>query len=457
MAFFAQTGPSAEARLAEKLGTALGQGVGKNFVPPEQLVQQNRLSESINKIPQNASMIDTLKAIGPQMMTTPQGAQLLEALLQMQQKEALAKSLSTLYQPKGGQSGQPTPQNLPITPEEVPTVQRRGAKVPKSEFTPFPKRAILPEPAPIPTADEQQQMLHQVLQTQMASGAIPDPVAAENIVNQRIQRIRDQNKDVEEQRLRIRQAQDKNIADSLARAQAEDLLTDPMDRAVFEQAANEAREAENPNDVFKYAREKTNQFKTVRNDLTRQLEIPGLVDRTMQKLGGSYKEKQQVIDDIQPQIQKLIDMGYRREARAILTDHFGLGPEDAERTMFPLTDEQKKLYSGFPSSPKPIKTGPYKEFGELQKNVLSDKQFQNFKGELEYLLSQDPEANLIALRGDLINKGYTWQDISKGINQLINDGQFDPDPIQLEQLPYIKASPLPGLAQEFRLFWKGTK
>ena len=80
--------PSPRAMQAGQIGEALGIGVGKHFPDPQQQVQKRLLQESLSKLPENASPRDLLTTIGPQLLTTPGGAQLLSELAPLFKKSA---------------------------------------------------------------------------------------------------------------------------------------------------------------------------------------------------------------------------------------------------------------------------------------------------------------------------------------------------------------------------------
>ena len=96
MAFFANTGPDANARLSQMLGQSLGQGIAKNFTPPEQLANERRLSKAFQNIPEGANLADIYKTAGPTLASTPGGMELLDRYSQAAQKSATAKSYQDL-------------------------------------------------------------------------------------------------------------------------------------------------------------------------------------------------------------------------------------------------------------------------------------------------------------------------------------------------------------------------
>lgn len=476
-------------RLSEQLGQAMGQGAAKTFVDPQVLVQQKRLSEAFKDIPENASLQDILTRAGPELLTTPGGAQFLESYMQLQQKQGQAKSMQNYLQrqmglgeeaqvqpqqqvpgqqpamdPNSGympQQGMPNQQQQQGKPQQATSQgykTGREPKAPKSKESLYPKRTVAPEPIPLPTPQQRQMKIHQIMADQLAFGNTPDYNAVANTVNQESQMIQQHNQQVEQERQLIREQQDKMVAQNVQRAADSNLFQKPEDRTVFEKFTNEANDAENPNDAYQYARDKFRQFETARTGLTRGLDVPNIAEKIYRKALGTYKEKSEMIKEMQPDLDVFRELGLYDEARNLLTNDFGLGPEDTERALFPLTPEQEKLYNQFMPNPAYKKTEPVMGVGNPPQKELSPKNFDRFYKDLSNLIQQDPQTNLIALRGEMVDgKGYPWQDVSKAIAQMIDEGAFKPDAIQREQYNVIKNPPLPGLTEMFKFFWKGTK
>jgi hypothetical protein len=461
MSFFAQTGPTAEARLSQQLGQALGQGVAKNFPDPAQLVQQRRLSEAFENVPTNASLKDVLLNAGPALLTTPQGAQFLESYMALQQREAQAKSLMDYYRKgdqalteKGVATGMPPPEEM--TPLEERYKTGREPILPKKEPI-FPRRTVSSQPLSQLTPQEIEKQVGEIMIQQQLAGAPADPVAARNTVNMRVQQIDAHNRQIGEETQRRAQQFQNLETRALERAQAADLFTDPEDRTVFQKFYNQTKDFEDPNEAYQFARDKYRSYQDAKIGLLRSQDNPSIVANIARKLMGTYKDWESIIRDIQPQLEVFKEEGLYDEARDILTNELGFGPEQAETALFPISKEEEKLYEKFPPSPIPkTKSDLDLPAQALQKSPqLNAGQFSKFKNELQGLLKIDPTANLIALRGKMVfDKNYAWQDFSKAISQMIDEGEFSPDLIQRTQLNYIKEAPIPGLAQHFKNLWR---
>jgi hypothetical protein len=232
------------------------------------------------------------------------------------------------------------------------------------------------------------------------------------------------------------------------------------DKFVFEKFANDAKDAANENDQYLYAKAKYNQFDNARNGLIREAEVPGFFDRMFGKLGGSYKNKESVIKDIQPAIKKLKDLGLENQARSILSGDVGLGMEDTELALNPPSKEENKFYTSFPKNSN-YKEGSFVEGGLRfpgEESALTGDKFINFKEKIADYLSKNPDANIVSLRGILnADKKYAWTDISKSLSELMDEGRFTPNPIQEQQWNVVKSPPIPGLGSLFKEFWRGTR
>ena len=465
--------PSPRAMQQQGIGQALGLGIGQNFPDPQQQVQRNLLEGALSKLPENANAIQMLKTIGPQLMTTPGGSQLLAELAPLLQKDASAKAY--LASNNQGQDitaqnqfpgvGGSTGLNAMQQQEVIPSGEQyfKAPKPPVGKEGTYPKMSVLPEPIPLMTPEEMQQKQRQYISQSLAAGAPADPVAAQNLVqneqNQRMmnnQQIEKERGVREEKQQQQSQRMIKRFENSSAQPKSEE------DKIVFEKFANEAKDAANENDAYTYARAKYNQFDNARNGLIRESEIPGFATKMFQKAMGTYKEKESVMKDLKPHIQKLKDLGLENEARAILSNDVGLGMEDTELAMYPPSKEENNMYNKLARNPNLKKvdvlfSDEYLRFpGE--ESSLDPEKFIKFKDEIANILEKNKDTNLVAMRGVLnADKKYAWTDISTAIAELIDEGRFSPNNIQEQQLNVVKSPPIPGLGAMFKEFWKGTK
>ncbi len=469
--------PSPGAMQAGQIGQALGIGVGKNFPDPQQLVQRGLLEEAMGKLPQNASLIDTLKTIGPQLMTTPGGSQLLAELAPILQKQSTSQGyLDYLKQQQAQQPGiDAGSQMQPGIPgqgqlsnnQSGQEVRPEGAEYFKNPTPPvgkegtYPKMSALPNPVPLLTPQEMRNKEQQLTASYLAQGMPADPVAIQNTIqNEQQQRMQFNQKIEEERGVREgKQLQQTNrimerFDNSSIKPKSEE------DKFIFEKFANEAKDAANENDQYQYAKAKYTQFDNARNGLIREAEVPGFIDRMFGKLSGTYKSKESVIKDIQPHIKRLKDLGLESQARSILSGDIGLGMEDTELALNPPTKDENKFYSSFPNN-KSYKEGSFVEGGLRfpgEESSLPREEFVNFKEKIADYLTKNPEANIVSLRGILnADKKYAWTDVSKSLAELMDEGRFKPNPVQEQQWNVVKSAPMPGMGTLFKEFWRGTR
>lgn len=467
--------PSPYAMQQGQIGQALGLGVAKNFQDPQQRVQQNLLQNALSQLPEDASYLDVLKTAGPQLMTTPGGPQLLAELgpiLQKQNQGKAALEYLKKYYPEGGGNLQQdgTTQPPVTTNQEIHPggeAYFRDLKPPIGKEGTYPKMAAGPEPIPLMTPQEVEQRKGQMIAISMAQGQPADPIAIENAIQNEQNRRITYNQKVEEARLAREEKQQQQSARMMKRfEQSSAVPRSEEDKVVFEKFANEAKDAANENEGYQYARAKYNQFDNARNALLREADIPNIAQKIYRSALGTTKSKENVIKDLQPHIKKLKDLGLENQARAILSDSVGLGMEDTELAMYPLTTQEKLDYNKFKINPNVVKK-PSFEKGYLtqeiprfpgEESALPQEKFIEFKESIGNILQRNPKANLVGMRGIVNNeKKYAWTDYSRAVVELIDEGRFNPDPIQEQQLLIIKSAPIPGMSEMFTEFWKGTR
>lgn len=463
---------------ASMIGNALGTGISKNFPDPQQLVQRGMLQEAMSKLPENASYIDMLKTIGPQLMTTPGGSQLLAEMGPILQKQAQTKAYLDYvngmnnqrdgYQGQGVNTDQSTPP--PVVNASMASGNNKGEVKPfgkdyyRNPVPPvgkegtYPKMSALPEPKRLLTPEQMQQKKQQLAMSSLAQGQAADPIAIENLIMNEQNQIMKYNEQIEAERQTREKSQQDRSKRLLTRFNNAVESKDPEDSSVFERFANEARDASNENDAYQYARTKYNQFETARNGLKREADVPGFFTKLYRKSMGTYKDKEDMIKGLQPNIRKLVDLGLEDQARQILSNDIGLGMEDTELALYPPSKEESNLYNSFSNNPK---RGKY-DGNELrfpgEESALDKNEFIKFKDNILNILDKYPDTNIVALRGVLNqNKGYSWTDISRAFSELIDEGRYELDPIIEKQLNVIKSPPIPGLGAMFKEFWTGTK
>lgn len=458
---------------ASMIGSALAQGMSKNFQDPQQRVQQGILSQAMQNLPENASYMDVLKTIGPQLLTTPGGSQLLAEMGPILQKQSQSAAyLEYLKQnPQNvigaggaGTSSQGGGMGSPSQAEVSPSGEAyfKNPKPPVGKEGTYPKMSALPEPVPIMTPQEMQHRAQHLIASSVAQGQPADPIAVQNIIQAEQNQRMMYNQNIEKERGIREGKQQEQSKRMLQRFDNSHPNSTPEDQVVFEKFANEAKDAANENDTYTYARTKYNEYENAKNGLIREADIPGFAEKMWSQAMGTYKSKERVIKDLQPHLKKLKDLGLENEARAILSNDVGLGMEDTELALFPPSKKENAMFNKLPQNPQQKKvqnlfTDDYLRFpGE--ESALDNNGFMKFKEEIAGILEKNPETNLVAMRGVLnSDKKYAWTDISKAVAELIDEGRFKPNNIQEQQWNVVKSPPIPGMGAMFRDFWKGTR
>lgn len=482
------------------LGRAIGEGLGGGLQGGlnqalQQQYQQGRLTSSFNNLSQKGNLFDNLKAIAPVLLTTPGGAQALSELAPLLKGQAS----NTAYQRGIGYPGenpsqpQPPNRNEPIptrTNDEVPSNKKslplpgkgpgesffRQGQFQESPESTTPSRTVGPEPIPPLTPPQIVKMANDIVNASHESGNPIPFTEALNTANALNDSTKAHNLQIEQEKQRTKQAQDILNDSIIQRAENSGMVKSEEDKSIARKLAATGRKIGNTDeDVWDYVKSGLRAVNNAKSTIERSFDIPNKITSIYRKLNGTYKEKQAILDDIKPGIQTYKDWGLFDEARELLKTSVGTGAEDTENTIFPFEGKAKEEINKFPEnkvnvSHKPsllgFVGGPIGEYlGQKLQNDFPDERyelkgekFNTFKEDLHKFLVGNPGANLVALRGNL-NQGkkYYWGDVSKAINQLIEEGRFQPDYVQDGELSIINSPPMPGMAQIFDYFLKETK
>jgi hypothetical protein len=467
------------------LGKAAAMGLARNYPQPEQVVQRGLLEQAMTKLPQNASPIDMIKTIGPQLLTTPGGAQLLGELAPLLQKTTSNKILADYYDKQINElnkvqssqtSGQPQISPQEQMPQTSPDISTSTGKKPfgqqyfsrptppVSEESTYPKMSAMPQKRAMMTPEQEQLKRLQLLQSYAQQGLPADPVAIQNAIENEKQSILNYNQQIDTEAQNREAKQARQTAEAMNRfEQSAQVPKSDEDKFVFERFANEARDAANPNDQYNYAKAKYKQYDNAREGILRDAGNPNFLTKVFRKTIGTFKEKNAMMKELYPNVKKLIDLGLEDQARALLSDGVGLGKEDTELTMFPFSNEETKLLNTLPPNPRMesyLKEGKGKDRPKYpgEDLALAENEFSRFKESIANFLERFPDTNIVALRG-LVNqdKGYAWTDYSKALAELIDEGRVNPNNYQEQQWNVVKSPPVEGLGGMFRLLWEGTK
>lgn len=473
---------------ASMLGQSLAQGIARNFPQPEQRVQQGLLQDAFAKLQQapQGDFLTQLETIAPTLMTVPGGSELLGQIAPILSAKARSKAQMEAVQKRRAGVSTPTPgqpQTGEATPQERALTQgaQQEQELPESDEDtkigqPYTKKELFPqgnEPTyPDPSAGPQLQRIMSppelenyaldIMQSSDQMGQPMDYNSALQMANKQNENIQAYNNTVlKEMELRKENLKELN-SDVVQRAINSNLIKSDDDeaRTVAEKLGYEARKSNNPAQRWEHVRDGLRDFNTARQKIRREADLAGPFQSLWRKMKGTFKDKETVLKNLQPALQVYRKNGLYDEARAILSNELGFGPEDTETALFPFTKEQSRDINLLKNNSIKPKTTPT-PFGETfpgEQFSLPEEKFQSFKEDLAGFLDKNKDMNLVSMRGVLNqNKKYSWQDISRAVNELIEEKRFTPKYQQSVQLGIINEAPLPGMGNIFEYWWKGAK
>lgn len=471
-------GPSPRAMQLGQIGQQVGSGLAKRFVPPEQEVQRGLLQKAFAELKgaEGQDYLSQLEAIAPTLMTTPGGAEALSQLAPILAARARSKAQRDAIARRRGISPEMTPEEQKLISGAKAEQQLPESDVDTKIGTPYERKELFPkgeEPTyPDPSAGPQlqrimspQELENYAIDLMQASDQMGQPMdynSALQTANKYNENTQAYNNTVlKEMELRKENIKDLN-SDIVQRAINSNLIKDDDDeaRTVAEKLGYEARKANNPAERWEHVRDGLRDFNTARQKIRREADLAGPFPTLWRKMKGTFKDKETVIKNLQPALQVYRKNGLYDEARAILSNELGFGPEDTETALFPFTKEQSRdvnLFRNNSIKPKSTPTLLSETFPGEQFSLPEEK-FQTFKEDLAGFLNKNKDTNLVSLRGVLNqNKKYSWQDISRAVNELVDEKRFTPKYQQSVQLGIINEAPLPGMGNIFEYWWKGAK
>lgn len=473
------------------IGQAFGKGLVNTLEPQiQRSLQMSQLQRALSPLQQegfeNQSYTKQLGQLLPALLSTPGGAQLAGELAPVLSQRANNQSyLKYLDDRKAARERGNKPSIAHATGENLGVqvegpegeVAQYGYRNPEEQRYRNPQATISPQSttplqtmenivAKPMTPDQIQDQIENMMRSSLATGKPLSYAEANQAVQQEQANLIRQNELLENEKARREESFDKRMNEGLAQARNSGIIKEPSDEPIFKKFLEEGSNEKNSNEQYRQAKLKFDKFNQARDAIKRSVDAPNPITGTYRKLLGSYKDKEQILNDLQPYIKTLKDLDLIDELRNELSLTVGLGPEDTETAIFPPSKQQKTDWNNIPKNPIKAK-GQELLFGTSTPEevkfpgegfTLPPKEFQNFKEGLYNHLRKYPETNLIALRGFLNqDRRYAWQDISNAFNQLIEEGRFKPDQIQDHELNIIQNAPLPGLAQMFRNFLTETK
>lgn len=500
MVQFIQLPQSTRNRLAEQLGTALGHGISKRFPDVQQEVQKKRLSQAFNDLrgADEGDFMAQFEAIAPTLMTTPGGSELLGTIAPLMHQRSKSQAI---IKGKKGRTGKveispeefessdmrASPQKMmgderrierqdpsvmyqkpdSMQPYQEPVQPRTGTDpyfqysqetAPSSSETMFPHMTAGPQPHKILSPTEINQRAAQMVED--SGYTIPENEAVDTLVRQN-ENARQYNEQIfKEQQIR-KQELDETTNAMFQRAANSGLIdrSMPEEETMLRKLAYKYRNEATPDLQWQKTRDEFKKYAQAREGIKRAYDVPGGFGHFWRKMMGTFKEKEAVMNELQHPLKYFKENNMYDEARSLLgPDGLGFGPEDTEMTLFPLSQGEKQALQIFKGRGKVSGLEGFQKDFPSEKSILPSTEFKDFKETIGSYLSKNPNANLIVMRGRLNQgKGYAWQDISKGVNELIAEERFTPNQIQEGQLNIINQHPTPGLGRIFDFLWKKTK
>lgn len=434
------------------------------------------LQQSFNQLNPQGDFMEQLRSIAPNLLTVPGGSQALGELAPLLGKFAENKAYENFIKNQRGrtqngsmpQQSAQSQQTNSIQQKPQPPTEEDYYRNPQAYSSPeslYPEMSTGPQEQPeMSTPEENAAALDLMDQSRATGKPISYPEALQFVQNQN-QNIRNKNELIKRDKEKQKEANRALTQGMVNRAQNSGLIKDPEDVTVAEKLALEAKRLPNENEQWKYVRSGLRKFDENKQKIQRSADIAGPFGFLWRKGMGTYQDKESLIRGIQPAIDEYKKYGLYDELRRDLGEYIGLGPEDTEAAIFPLDKTSLQELSKIPINPMSTRYKKGEEplgFHEIkfpsEGYELSPERFDTLKNQIYGVIKNNPKINLVSLRGLLNQKNrYAWQDVSKAIEELADEGRFTPDLVQEKQLGIINKPPAPGIMEAFKYILKGTK
>lgn len=444
---------------AAMIGNALGTGLGKNFIDPQQLLQRQLLQKSleeaktsINKpgATQLERMIEFMKAGAGIPGSERYMGQLLPLVQQITAAENAQKA------PFGQQEGQVQ------TQQPIENLELNDYLTPKQENPFFPSNVgaqqetgNLPQEAttgikePIASTQQLLKMSKPYAAQKTAAGMPTTPQEAFEELKAINEDRKIHNKEIDaelgkriaSQREYGRLAQEK-LNEVMPNAGSEE--TAYIKRKVEELAGQNKSEA----DIERLAAGEARKYKNLISQISNDIPAQRVQNRPVMKLLGTSKSEEQARNDLRVKLKPLLDAGLYDKARSILSER-GYMPEEREMIISNLGENALKTMSQMPSLQP--REGAFQRAANkalFKENTYDPEQIQSFKQNLQDVLTKDPSTNLILLRRKYEDeKGVDWRMFKDSLNDLIDQGVFTPNDDQFNMLNKLDQPALNNLDQ----------
>lgn len=420
--------------------------------------QGQRLAGSMQDFFRNQEEVEALKKYGVDTkgLSPDQRQQVLAQQLKMGAKEKYAEAtkrhpLDNSFTDERYERGEPVEfmgrKKSRFDLESSPLMNKGTGNVPKPQA----KGDIQPLMTP-------QEIIHEGSRRGEMARSMGVPITDQEATQQVIQEqgvVKDHNEQVELDRQRRIQAQEKNGA--IAEGILKKVLPDASDEITANfmrkgELAGESgeSEAELKKSLAKEAAKFKNTIANVKKNIPPSSGLTGIKKKFLGTGRSWDKEKVGLRQSVNP----LLKEGLYDTARSLLSEK-GYMPEEVESIITDLPEGAMKTMSQFPKIPKPIPKTAAEARGRLlpvyteqQKDLINDTVLNVFKG--------DPSTNLILLRKEFEDKGVDWAAYKDAIDYGISTGQIQLNDDQYNHLTDLNDPPLDKLDEWLHLIgWIG--
>lgn len=424
-----------------------------------------------------------IAVLGKSLLNAPGGSQLLGELapvLQKQykanqqaraQREAIDRRNTRRQQPppQGSPQAQPSPlgmppasqgemapmpQQAPLNPAQWIAQQTNQAAQNASRLGPTlgapplrrsaeeiaPRRSVSPEPIQRMTPDDMQEMALDIVDSSGGQVTYPEALQqvkwmAENATEQN--KLLQQEKDRQIQREgEIAQGGNSKFENQFAKKndwdseQAEHYHT--LYNKYLKQASDSGLESDNK--IYDFAarrlQRRINAEKALENSISRPNAIKNVWNGLM---GEGKKTVDQSIDELRNKLTPIIEDGDYDYVRKVLSNDLGFGPVEVKMVLNPMSAQEKEyMDSKIPKSAPYYKETsrlatrdmPFPLKGNTKMRVDPAKKEQlvgAISDSVTKILNTYPNADLVLMRREFLNRGYDWNSLSEGINKAINN------------------------------------
>jgi hypothetical protein len=181
-------------------------------------------------------------------------------------------------------------------------------------------------------------------------------------------------------------------------------LDPDLERLVENEAEKLAVRDSNESEVKSYMNQKAKQLKNM---------LYG-IEKGVTPVGANFSllsndKQRSTLNRYQQKVAPLTKLGLIDVARKSLAKS-GLEPEDIERVVGPLNVESLKSVNSLKKRPQGV-TG-----------FESPERYEDVKKTIKSVLEKQPNANLVSLRHELVNRGVDWRDYNQLLTDLVGEG-----------------------------------